>query len=139
MRSKTLKSVTFIILAALILSSFAAVPAKGAAKAYPDVPKSASYAKPVYWASQNGYVQGYKNGYFGPKDSCTRTQLVVILWRMAGKPAPISPGRSFKDVNSSMSSYKAIMWAVSSGIIKGYSDGTFSPDKSELLQLCRER
>ena len=36
---------------------------------------------------------------------------------------------SFKDVNKSMSCYKAAEWGAKKGIIKGYSDGTFRPDQ----------
>ena len=125
MKKKAWHLIVLLITLTLFIGMLSAK-TQAATGVYPDVPLSSSWAKPVYWASENGYVQGYKNGNFGPKDNCTRSQFVVILWRMAGRP---SSGRSnpFSDVNSSMSAYKAILWAVNSGIIKGYSDGTFRP------------
>ena len=64
-----------------------------------------------------------------PKDTCTRGQIIIMLWKMAGKPAPGSITTTFKDVSTALgeNQYKAIMWAYNKGITKGYSDGTFRP------------
>ena len=35
---------------------------------------------------KEGYVKGYPDGSFHPKDPVTREQLQIELWRIAGKP-----------------------------------------------------
>ena len=95
---------------------------------FPDVTDSSKACyKPVYWAVGSGIIKGYQNGCFGPEDSCTREQFVVMIWRLNGKPQAESEV-SFTDVDSSRSTYKAMQWAVEQGIIKGFSDGSFRPE-----------
>lgn len=89
------------------------------------------YYKAIYWASDKGITKGYSDGTFGINKSCTRGEAVMFIWRMAGKPAPKSAGKSpFKDVPKSHTFYKAILWASQKGITTGYSDKTFRPNKT---------
>lgn len=90
--------------------------------------RSKGYYKAVYWAVENGIVNGFKNGNFGPEDNCTRAQFAVMLWRLNGKPDADEDAKDFSDVNSSMSTYKSIKWASGEGIVNGFNDGTFGPD-----------
>lgn len=53
---------------------------------FTDVTPSMSSYKAIEWAAKKGYILGYKDGTFRPKDNLTRQQLAVILWRMAGRP-----------------------------------------------------
>ena len=57
---------------------------------FTDVETTEGYYKPIYWAYKNGYVNGYKQTdgtyKFKPKNDCTRAQVVIILYKMAGKP-----------------------------------------------------
>lgn len=51
-----------------------------------DVPLNSStswYAPYVEWANQNGIIQGYGNGKFGPMDEITHQQLYTIVYRYA--------------------------------------------------------
>ena len=90
------------------------------------------YSKPVYWAAEKGITTGYDKVYFGPQQNCTRRELSIFLWRLAGKPAvsgslPFSDTKGYK---TSTDTYKAILWCYKNGIVKGYGDGTFKPDAS---------
>ena len=88
------------------------------------------YYKAIYWARANGIANGYSGkNTFGINDPCTRGQVIRMLWNMAGKPAPGSGPNPFKDIRSSDSFYKAILWANIVGITKGYNDGTFRKDE----------
>lgn len=90
------------------------------------------YYKPVYWAADNGITTGYDRVYFGPKRNCTRRELSIFLWRLVGKPY-VEGTVPFKDMgkySTSTDTYKAVLWAYTSGIVKGYSDNTFRPDNS---------
>ena len=47
------------------------------------------------------------------------------------------PTKTYKDVNTKTSGYKAIMWATEQGLVKGYDDGTFRPDEPlTRRQMC---
>ena len=102
------------------------------------------YYKPVYWAADSGITTGYDKVYFGPRQNCTRRELSIFLWRLAGKPA-VSGSLPFSDTGKyakTTDSYKAILWCYTNGIVKGYSDGTFRPDnpivrKDTMIMLYR--
>ena len=98
------------------------------------------YFSPVYWAADAGITNGYKDSdgisrTFRPKNTCTREAVVTFLWRLAGKPEPKNLNSPFRDVqNKNAYYYKAVLWAAENGITKGYSDGTFKPDKTCLRE-----
>ena len=50
---------------------------------FTDVADSAWYADAVNWAAEQGIVEGYDNGGFGPGDIITREQMALILYRYA--------------------------------------------------------
>lgn len=89
------------------------------------------YYKAIYWAADAGITKGYSDGTFGIDKACTRSEAVMFLWRLAGKPSPKNASSSpFKDVPKSHAHYKAILWAAQKGITKGYDDGTFGINKA---------
>ena len=51
--------------------------------AFSDVPATAWYADAVAWAAANGITDGIGGGAFGPRNDCTRAQIVTFLWRAA--------------------------------------------------------
>jgi surface protein len=92
---------------------------------------SNSYYKAVNWAVEKGIANGYSDGTFGINRLCTRGEMIMLLWRFAGKPAPKSVQKSpFVDVPKSHTFYRAILWAYQKDIAKGYSDGKFGVNKS---------
>lgn len=95
-------------------------------------PKQSGY-NDIYWGVNEGIISGFKGVYFGPELKCTREQFAIMLWRSQGKPAA-SGTLPFKDTASlskSSTSYKAILWAVNKGIIRGFSaDNTFRKDNN---------
>ena len=101
------------------------------------------YYTPVYWAADNEITTGYDRVYFGPQKNCTRQELAIFLWRLAGKPA-VSGTLPFSDTkyDESSASFQAILWCSQQGIVKGYSDGTFKPKanverKDAMIMLYR--
>ncbi|MBR3154368.1 MAG: S-layer homology domain-containing protein [Lachnospiraceae bacterium] len=89
------------------------------------------YYKAIYWAADAGITKGYSDGTFGIDKACTRSEAVMFLWRLAGKPAPSdATSNPFSDVPKSHAHYKAILWAAQKGITKGYGDGTFGINKT---------
>lgn len=55
-------------------------------KTYSDVTPDMSSYRAIMWATEQGIVQGYKDGTFRPYEPCTRQQICVMLWRQAGRP-----------------------------------------------------
>ena len=93
-----------------------------------DVRKSDYFYKAVIWGNENGIVEGYKDGSFGPQIVCARKHAVTFLWRLAGQPQPSSTKNKFKDVKTSDYFFLPTLWASEKGILAGYSDGTFKPN-----------
>ena len=89
---------------------------------------SAYYYNPVYWAVKNKITQGTSETQFSPDFPCTRAQIVTFLWRKAGEPDPSADSNPFTDVSESDYFYKAVLWAVASGITSGTTESTFSPE-----------
>ena len=99
-------------------------------------PKHAYY-KAIYWAADAGITKGYSDGTFGIDRSCTRGEMMMFLWRYAGKPSPKTVSKSpFKDVPMTHTFYKAILWGSQKGITKGYSDGTFGINRNVSRGEC---
>ena len=95
---------------------------------FSDVKSTDYFYKACIWGNENGIVEGYKNGTFGPQITCARRHAVTFLWRLAGKPEPKTTKNPFSDVKTSDFYYKATLWASEMKILAGYEDGTFRPD-----------
>ena len=93
-----------------------------------DVSTDAYYYKAVQWAQEKGITDGISSDLFGPKQPCTRGQIVTFLWRAAGSPEPKGTAAGMTDVVSGSYYAKAVAWAVENGITTGTAEGTFSPD-----------
>ena len=95
-----------------------------------DVPDNSYYDDAVDWVIKNGVTTGTDGTHFTPDGICTRAQAVTFLWRAAGSPAPKSGTMPFADVPASSYYYKAVLWAVESGVTKGTSATLFSPEEN---------
>ena len=96
---------------------------------FTDVAPGKFYDGPVSWAAAEGITTGVSGTKFDPNGSCTRGQVVTFLWRANGSPEPTRTRTSFTDVNAKAYYYKAMLWAVETGVTTGTSDTTFAPDK----------
>ena len=93
-----------------------------------DVSADAYYNQAVQWAQEKGITDGISSNLFGPKQPCTRSQIVTFLWRAAGSPEPKSTAAGMTDVVPGSYYAKAVAWAVENGITTGTAEGTFSPN-----------
>lgn len=94
---------------------------------FADVDRNAFYGNAVSWAKQNGIVNGYENGYFGPADNITREQMAVMMYRYASylekDTANDGDLSKFTDGETvSPFATDALKWAVAEGIITGKGD-----------------
>ena len=96
---------------------------------YVDVEKGAYYYDAVLWAhyAQPQITNGMDATHFGPDTTTTRAHIVTFLWRANGCQEPAGVENPFEDVAESDYFYKAVLWAVEQGIVKGTDETHFTP------------
>ena len=83
------------------------------------------YKDAVAWAVEKGIVNGVGNNKFAPNDTCTRAQIVTMLWRLNGSQK-VTPTINFTDLTQDW--YKnAVAWAANNGITRGDGASHFYP------------
>ena len=97
---------------------------------FTDVNEEDFFYEAVLWGVENKIVAGKNENTFAPKDPCTRSQVVMFLWRNAGCPEPVSAENPFADVTEGSAYYNAILWAVENNITNGINPTTFGVKKS---------
>ena len=80
------------------------------------------YDKAQVWAKDSGVSDGT-----APQANVTRAQMVTMLWRAAGSPAPQTMS-SFADVSADAYYAAAVAWAAEQGITNGVSATQFQPN-----------
>ncbi len=101
-------------------------PAAGGANPFADISSGAYYYNAVLWASQNGIVVGTSATTFSPNQTCTRAQIVTMIWRCRRQRPAAANG--FSDVASNSYYYTPVRWAAEQGVTNGTAPGRFSPD-----------
>ena len=114
---------------------------------FTDVVEGSWYEEAVYVLFDAGYVNGYTDdageltGIFGVGDSMTRAQLATIIWRIAqpqdyaayqadyaanGNVYDCANTSGLTDVTDDRYYTAAVNWAVSEGVITGYTSGKYA-------------
>ena len=89
----------------------------------------------------SGYINGLSATTVDPSGTCTRAQLVCILYRIQGEPKVVEGYElaklraPFDDVPRGQWYTNAILWAKLTGIVNGTSATTFDPSD----QITREQ
>ena len=101
---------------------------------YDDVNEDAWYHAAVDFVTEHEIMQGIGNKTFAPEGNLTRAQFAQILYNMEGKPQDYETDKTFSDVHEKEDDedvwyYDAVMWAASTGVVKGYEDDCYYPDK----------
>lgn len=89
------------------------------------------YFDSVDKVAAEGIMLGTGEGCFSPADQVTRGQLATFLHRASREASAVSSGDShpFTDVPEGEYYTEAVAWAYENGIVTGYGDGTFQPDR----------
>lgn len=117
------KPATEVLLSATLLNPFE------------DVAEEDWFFEPVLWAVGSGVTTGTDATHFTPYALCSRAQLVTLLWRAAGSPAPKADCTMFFDIDPEAYYMDALSWAYYEDIVQGLEPHTFGPDAS----LTREQ
>ena len=94
---------------------------------FTDLNVNAWYHDGVHFCIDEGLMEGYGGGLFGPNDTLSRAQLCQIVYNMEGQPA-VTGGSAFTDVADGAWYADAVTWAAENGIVGGYGNGKYGPD-----------
>lgn len=94
-----------------------------------DIQNSWAYNN-ILKCSKLGIINGYEDSTFKPDNEISRQEFVTMLNRLNLNLNSISKNATFKDVSKEMYSYTGIINMTNAGIINGYEDNTFRPNKS---------
>src|SRR5690606_12690157 len=111
----------------LAISSFHTTTSSAAG--FPDVNDANRFYNEIQYLLDEGVITGFNDGRFHPKKDVTRGQAAIML----GKALNYAGGQldtKFKDVDESVISSGYITELARAGIISGYPDGTFKPNKT---------
>lgn len=90
------------------------------------------YALAVEFVKTQGIVSGYADGTYRPDNQINRAEFTKILVQaaFADELATYAASSCFKDVSADAWFAKYVCLAKDKGVIGGYPDGTFGPDKN---------
>lgn len=121
------KTKLFVVALFLFVFCFSLTGGVFAAQSFPDVSKSHWANDLIKEATEKGYLKGYPDGTFRPDEPITRAELTAIFSRVLVLQE--KTGKEFSDVKDGW--YTAyVNSAAFAGIIDGYPDGSFKPDKN---------
>lgn len=117
---------------AAVLSNLERGDGSGLEAAFDDIADDAWYADAVAWAAEQGIVNGYGDGKFGPNDLITREQMAAMLYNYAEMLGIDTSARADLDAYSDagdVSGWAAevMSWANAEGLINGTSSTTLDP------------
>lgn len=95
---------------------------------FSDVKEGAWYYDAVAEVYGKGLMMGLKETEFSPETPASRGMVAYALYRQEGEPA--AGNSSYSDVPDGKDYTQAVAWAMANGIVKGYGDGTFRPDRA---------
>ncbi len=119
-----------VLLAAALLCTICPQPAQ--AVTFQDVPANAWYRSYVYDLVEKGVIHGTSATKFSPGQKLTRAAFATMLAQSALSEGDLRQYEfqgNFKDVTPKHWAYRYINWAAEAGIVSGYEDKTFRPDK----------
>ncbi len=111
-----------------LLASDASIKGKYESK-FADVAKGQWYYDSIAYLENKGILSSY-SGNFEPNKQITRAEFVELAYNMGLAKEDPSNKKTFSDVPVTHPRYNAIMAAASAGIVGGYADGTFLPDRT---------
>jgi hypothetical protein len=111
------------------------IPNGPATPSFSDVPSTQWAYKHIEYAVSQNVVKGYEDGTYHPEYQVDRGQMAVYLARAmvapggdVAVPDPVPPA-TFPDVPETFWAYKQVEYCVGQGVVKGYDDGLYHPER----------
>lgn len=100
--------------------------------AFADVENSDTNAQAILWLQAEGYVQGFADGSYRPDQQITRAEFTKILLLSTFSKTEVEKCAEavFKDSEAGAWYLPYLCFAADKGIIKGYADQTFQPQRN---------
>lgn len=96
----------------------------------------------VEFLQRRGIIDGYGDGSFGPQNNITRAEALKVILEALGETPELVNVSEFDDVSTNAWYSGYVHVAKKKGIVNGYGDGTFGPNKTvsqvELLKIALE-
>ncbi|MGI5912605.1 MAG: S-layer homology domain-containing protein [Syntrophomonadaceae bacterium] len=83
----------------------------------------------IEYITKRGFITGFPDGTFHPKEGLTRAQAAVVIARAAGLETPAVDATPFNDLEASHWAASSITAAARAGYIAGFPDGSFRADE----------
>ncbi len=139
------KSVLAALIISMLVSMLCTVNAGAKSIAFTDVGEESLYYDAVERLGVLGIVNGYEDSTYRPFNNVTRAEFckIVVMMMDKEKDAKMTPPTSsFDDVNKTGWCIPYVNYLISTGAIRGYTDGTFKPNKiityaEAVTILCR--
>ena len=97
---------------------------------FTDVPTSYWAYASIQKVVDSGLFKGTSDTTFTPNGNMTRAMFSVVLARLDGTSVDNTVQTKFSDVEVNEWYTGAVAWAVSNGIVEGYTDGSFGPART---------
>ncbi len=94
-----------------------------------DVKEDDWFYEEIKDAYEKGLIEGTSETTYEPLKDVSRAEAVVILWRIEGQPV-VNYAMTFEDVAADTWYTEAVRWAASEGIVLGYSETEYKPEKN---------
>jgi len=108
------------------------------AGSFPDVPSDHENSDAIEYLYEEGIVNGYENGDFGPNNTVTRAEAAKIIVGGFSIGHDGSYSAEFTDVQSGDWFFPFVMGAKDDGVINGHEDGLFRPgDNVNLVETLK--
>lgn len=91
--------------------------------------QSGWYKPAVDFAQASGLMNGMTATEFAPNVTTTRAMVAQVLYRLAGSPTMLHIA-AIPDADPDAWYYDAMLWASCTGIMQGYEDGTYRPNRA---------
>lgn len=99
------------------------------AASFTDTSQSYRFYDEINYLSNEGIINGFPDGRFGPDETVTRAAAAIMIGKSLNLDGTKGETK-FPDVSSSAQASGYIQSAVDAGIISGFPDGTFKPDQA---------
>lgn len=99
---------------------------------FSDIGPNTDYRDAILWLNENGVIEGYPDGTFKPEVCVNRVELLKMIY-LANETNINNLGAGanwygyFSDVDESQWYWPYLRYALETGTVEGYPDGTFKP------------